>query len=613
MRHARPLAALVSLVLVALAVLRFGGGAPLHVDESGVAAGPHPSVLVSEPLAMVALEARGFALGDIVAARGNTNDLLAESPVYASLVRVLRADLAELAQRPGVREPHAPNHPFEPAWLTDRDARFELVGFVPRLDRAFVEPGTCGELRLVYRLALTRAGRPTTRLPMTLSVLTIPHGDDRACGQLARALVSLPAQGSPRITAIAALLDMCATYTRRIEVNLQNLHGPATPRDAEDHAEYLLRSFDVAPGGVTERPLFDTPREDPSPELREELGAFIREHFAEIDRGTHALPAKFLATRAVSVSPRGLARARNRPFLALFGDDVASRFADMPYATALVARSPRALLRRLDESTCQGCHQSRAVAGFHLLGEERTASTFNALAVGESSHLLGELPWREAFMASLARGESYPRPRPLAERATEGPGLHGERCGLGDPGFSHYGCAPGLACADDRSDELGACAPTDGNHEGDACEGARVESRPHAAEGDHLAPLPRRSCLVSGVEVLRDACIPNETGFPGGMCTGRCDVAGGSGGAGLVCMEIPRAGYEEVCFKQAAPVEPCIAARADRLRMRACDAATPCRDDYACARAPGLTPGRGACVPPYFVFQARVDGPRLDR
>ena len=39
--------------------------------------------------------------------------------------------------------------------------------------------------------------------------------------------------------------------------------------------------------------------------------------------------------------------------------------------------------------------------------------------------------------------------------------------------------------------------------------------------------------------------------------------------------------------------------------LRACDAATPCRDDYLCVR---LDAGRGACIPPYFVFQMRVDG-----
>ncbi|MDD9968221.1 MAG: hypothetical protein OXR73_18425 [Myxococcales bacterium] len=31
-------------------------------------------------------------------------------------------------------------------------------------------------------------------------------------------------------------------------------------------------------------------------------------------------------------------------------------------------------------------------------------------------------------------------------------------------------------------------------------------------------------------------------------------------------------------------------------------------EDYLCARMPGLPSGQGACVPPYFLGQLRVDG-----
>jgi hypothetical protein len=49
------------------------------------------------------------------------------------------------------------------------------------------------------------------------------------------------------------------------------------------------------------------------------------------------------------------------------------------------------------------------------------------------------------------------------------------------------------------------------------------------------------------------------------------------------------------------------------VRLPTCSAERPCRDDYECARVPGAEPGTGACVPPYFVFQLRLDGPLLDR
>ena len=45
--------------------------------------------------------------------------------------------------------------------------------------------------------------------------------------------------------------------------------------------------------------------------------------------------------------------------------------------------------------------------------------------------------------------------------------------------------------------------------------------------------------------------------------------------------------------------------------LRACDAENPCRQDYVCIRS--RTPGVGACVPPYFVYQLRLDGYPLMR
>ncbi|MBX3263164.1 MAG: hypothetical protein KF782_26050 [Labilithrix sp.] len=46
-----------------------------------------------------------------------------------------------------------------------------------------------------------------------------------------------------------------------------------------------------------------------------------------------------------------------------------------------------------------------------------------------------------------------------------------------------------------------------------------------------------------------------------------------------------------------------------KLALRAaCNVAVPCRDDYVCAYVPGAPEGTGACMPPYFIFQARVDG-----
>lgn len=584
--------------LVAFVAYRSRPPAPPPMDEAAVRSGPHPRALASEPLTMMALERRGLSFHDVLADRG-----------YDALVDGLTSDLAELARRPGVgTNEDALNRAFDVRWLHDPDATFELVGLVPRLDRAFADPGTgrCGELRRVYRLALTRRGRPTTRLPMTVSVISFERG---SCRPVAERLVALPRAGAPRLDALVGLYGLSAGRSaERIEVNLQNLHGTATPQDNEDHAEYLLRSFDITPEGhLTARPLLATPREDLSPSEKDRLSDYLRAHFDDVDRGTLVLPTDLLAVRAISVSPRGLARERNRVFHELFGADAETRFAGLPYGSARVARSPRAFLRRLDQGTCQGCHQSRAIAGFHLLGEERdTERTFNALRVGISNHLAAELPWREAMIEAIAAGRAYDVPRPFAERG--GPGGYGARCGLGDPGYAAYTCEPGLACKDDRGDELGACLPADGPHEGDACEPAAVTTRAGPA-GDHLSPEPSITCRVGTHVIPRDGCLGNGLGFPGGACTDRCTEVGARDGDGI-CAELPMSGYENDCFRTNEPIERCIVKRLGLSRVRACDPDHACRDDYACARVRG---GHGACVPPYFVFQARVDGPRTDR
>jgi hypothetical protein len=97
------------------------------------------------------------------------------------------------------------------------------------------------------------------------------------------------------------------------------------------------------------------------------------------------------------------------------------------------------------------------------------------------------------------------------------------------------------------------------------------------------------------------------------MCSRPCDVLGPIADPRLVCADIPGTGYETDCLQLPLPIEECVRTRSLRRLIRRCDAAHGCRDDYACARVPGLPPDEGACVPPYFVFQTRVDGPILDR
>ncbi|MFX8059667.1 hypothetical protein ABTK63_20145, partial [Acinetobacter baumannii] len=61
------------------------------------------------------------------------------------------------------------------AYLNSRETRFVLAGIVNRMDRAWVEPESCGEIRLIYRLVRfdgkADGGKAATRLPMTLNLV----------------------------------------------------------------------------------------------------------------------------------------------------------------------------------------------------------------------------------------------------------------------------------------------------------------------------------------------------------------------------------------------------------------------------------------------------------
>ena len=613
---------LVRAACVAAMVLALAGGDGADSAAPSLVGSADDALLVRDPATLHALEERGFSFGRVVHAEGESGHALGSSPLYGSMVATLSGDLGELARRPGVGDESAVqtrNHPFRASWLTDRRSHFELVGLVNRLDRRDLAPADasragCGETRLVYRLALTPRGRPPTRLPMTVSVAFPQPRANGSCAETAQAWLRIPRAGRARLDALAARIEAGGAFAE-VEANLQNLHGsPAEGQD--DHSEYLLRGFVVAGGTLRPKPLRNTPRADLGPEDRARLVTFITEHFDEIDRGTARIPERFLALRAISVTPRGLARPENRVYGRLLADEpaVSAKLAALPYARAAVVRSPAALVRRLEESTCQGCHQTRALAGFHLLGEEREAAAFNALAVGASPHLLAELGWRRAALerdaAGAARDVAAP-PEPFADHPTR-EGKEGAPCGLGDPGFASWSCAPGLRCRDDDGSETGVCASEGPGAAGSACEDARIVGS-RGADGDAIAVQPAETCRS-----LTDAgasCGTAEYGFPGGMCAEECAHAGEVRGR-HVCVGVPRSGYESDCFASREPIERCMKRHTVKTWLARCDGETPCRGGYACLRVPGTSGERfdeGACAPPYFVFQTRVDGPLLDR
>ncbi len=104
-------------------------------------------------------------------------------------------------------------------------------------------------------------------------------------------------------------------------------------------------------------------------------------------------------------------------------------------------------------------------------------------------------------------------------------------------------------------------------------------------------------------------CNPVEQGFPDGLCRTDCteDQVGTVVGD-TICRLVPSASGLTQCLAEHRPFEECLSSQNSVTFPKTCDATEACRDDYACARVKNGPPGVGACMPPYFAFQARVDG-----
>jgi hypothetical protein len=554
----------------------------LAVAAPTVARTAEPLLLVTSPATLQAAEksGAGFArwFGEVPVSPDGiaTNQSLMRSPAWQSIAGPLNESLRRIQRsdpRAGIGIARYPHRLFDARWLASPDAFFELVGVANRMDRRPFQNGACGETRLVYRLAY-RTPAMQSRLPMTVNVEL--RGDapdaDGSCAGTARRWQ--PPQPSMTDEALGRWLvspdgPLAPQRLAQITTNLQSVRWPSAVRpDLGGHAEYMLRAFrwntsaqrfDVAPLENTP----DVARLKADAPLRKELRQWLQQpgNLRALDEATLQLPEKFLATEAVSVAPRGLERLANRPFAQIFS---AAEWQAVPASRTL--HSPQALLRRLDDLSCAGCHQSRAVAGFHLLGADRrgasrTFTAGNALALPHSPHLQDELARRGRYVHAAL---STPRPDPFRP--------------LPEPG--DVNAASGTATV------------------GASCEPTRIT--PSANPWlDRAEKLPRVAC-----EGALSVCEKTSVGFPGGMCSGPCDPLDKNGTCGGIAI---LSDFNQ-CLAANRPFGECLSKHTRPGNLRSCSAEQPCRDDFICAQADGQPEGRGACIPPYFLFQMRVDG-----
>ncbi len=573
----------------------------LAIDED-------PSVLVEHPDTLRALEARGLDLGSVLTgAPMDDNRAFAASGEGRAIIAAIDADVAATKARDrqvgvGMRYAH---RAFDTSWLASSEGRFELVLVANRMDRRHKDDGACGEVHLVYRLAYSNR-QATSRLPMTL-MLVYPQAKRGDCAGTANEWLRMPREGSAEAKATALAGGPLARLGKasKVELNVQLVRWPSTTRqDMGGHAEYDLRVLERAGGQLVPTKLENTPRTDLTEAERAGLAQWVTGNLPQIAAGTASIPSAYLVDQTISASPKGLSRGANRPFAVLFGKDGAG-LGDLDVARLGGIASKAALVRRLDTMTCNGCHQARSIAGFHALGHDRAdMATVNALVDGVSPHLHEQAAFRRRDLESVARRSATRAPIPFAERGSSYDG-YGAACGTGDVGFAAWTCGAGLVCSDLNGDDVGMCVSEGKRQAGEACEESTVSFSADAST-DKVSGARVKACELPNGNAGR--CVRsggNPGGFPTGMCSGGCASAGKVEGEGICGVSVP-SGFN-ACIAEGRPFEGCIAGGSKQYR-RACSAAAPCGQDYVCSAVANAPAGVGACMPPYFIFQARVDG-----
>lgn len=452
-------------------------------------------------------------------------------------------------------------------FLTYPGARIELVGVINRMDRQFNrdtvnghnERLECGEISAIYRFAYE--GRlPSTaigtrdyrsRLPVTMNVVfpARPWSKTISCQDVARRWLDY-AQGLKNGTSNADLAEQAKLLAsvlkpediERIELNMQGsrVAAGADTTDFGTLGTYVIRVFRWSPGkdGGRWKPSYMTNQIDRARLLgkpfddntcedkrgvkisRQALVDYLlsKNAIGDVDNGLLNIPQEFLACRAISISPGGASRSGNQPFWnaptkaeQIIDDkdiDAALKKHGKDYTLGYVG-SALEFRTRLNEASCSGCHQTRAIAGFHFPGADRPdTSPVNAVFLPGSAHFFGDQLRRMKILEQIASGEipTFPElatsyaARPLNRYAALRPkaasdmvadldiqliGGWGATClmdGVAPEGVRQWGCAEPLACKSvfQSSNQLGIgiCSSPDGVTEiGDPMQVGKVESK----------------------------------------------------------------------------------------------------------------------------------------
>jgi hypothetical protein len=495
--------------IVLLLILFCSAVAPCFAQSAALERG----IAITDPSVLRELDGGRFGLGRMIEPARSADVPLANDGLFAlpSMAPVRRAIDDEFDHYVARHQANPANGTigvgpsfafqlFDRVQLYSGRSRFVLAGIVNRMDRAYVSPDSCGEIRLIYRLTHTETGEAAAspRLPMTLNIVLKAKGDKAAdadsaavtCSEIARRWLDtadLPLIGAELATRLNSkdgpLDSIKPENIDRIETNLQIAHAPkSAARDFR--TDYLLKVFRL---NAQTRVFEEAPMENQIDRERIFADAGLKREFrtwlldpknlAELDRGTILVPEKFLATGAIAATPVGFAPSKLQPAFGFvqadgYGNEV---FGEGEVVAALKKAAARGVAfenirsvagfeRRLNDMTCSGCHQTRGIGGFHFPGVDWMAEKpSNSTVVPASPHFFGDQVRRRDILTALRDGAppDYSRGfsnRPQLRGSTELAGTEyddgwGAHCyqqkpkrADNDASFGSWSCAEGLAC-----------------------------------------------------------------------------------------------------------------------------------------------------------------------
>jgi hypothetical protein len=620
-----------------------------------------PVLFVEDRAILSALEAKGYGFGDLFlpgAGAGDLATLYRDAPAYHAIVDMVAADVAVLRDemKAGGRKLYEVTdgnvgRVMDLRWLKTEAASMRLVGVVNRLDRRdFLALGGgkgCGEVRFIYRLSYSfkkggKGKRLASRMPFNFNAVydVLPDADG-TCEGVAGRWSPTDDEAVDAGWLAGGVLDPSDLQFRQLELNAQVVRFPSgLETEFGGQAAYLMRIFGLAGDAVSEIPLentVDTARLAADAALKADLAAYIRTNVPAIDLGVYAIPEPFLARKIVSYSTYGSARQANHPFTTLFQD---ADFAALDLADAKLVRTPAALIERLDNGTCQGCHQAGSTAGFHFIGlDDAETSPLNRIQVGVSPHFHAELPRRAAYVAAVMAGEEPNRFRPLsfAPPADWTPAAQPsyEPAGVAMPcmmpnvaaGFGEgWSCGQGTVCTPLASASTGrlqmaqCLLPKDSPamFSGHPCVAGEIATNVSQPFNDRFSSR-QFTAFAPAISNSAYTCRPPKIGVPAGIAYRSCTAADKAFAGFKAGKPMPK----EICGLAGGKAfdlcvatnnfDQCLGGAVVRGNRPTCSADRFCREDYMCQQFPPDTPGlskvkgAGFCSPTYFVFQMRID------